>query len=82
MKETVVTELEQIALDELTKSADPMARVIYHMSMRQLAMCEQLMEVQRGLKQVIEFVDKNVSRPSNGSIPPLSLVMGEHGNLP
>ena len=80
---------EKDDLEHLANSDDPTARVIYHMSMRQLAMLELLQDTQdavirvegevRRLQQsqarVADYVDKYLVK-SNGSKPRLAAVLG------
>lgn len=72
---------EMDALGELSRSTDPIARVIYHMSMRQLAMCEHLAQLsldhrdmanehnamRERQQKIVDYVDKKVR---NGSLSP------------
>jgi len=72
---------EREALEELSESAEPMARVIYHMSMRQLAMSERLIAIENEMiaaagreRRLLYALEKIVG----GSNPGLrAVVMGE-----
>lgn len=70
---------EQEALVALRESGDPMATVIYHMSMRQLAMSEMLSEMagqhqqfESRQQKIVDYIDNRVS---NGSKPNLRAIV-------
>lgn len=50
-------------LEAIKESDDPMVRVIYNMGMRQFALHEQVVELNRKVDRVIEVFTKDGSRP-------------------
>jgi len=60
------------ALEKLSKDSSPMAQVVYHMSMRQLAMSERLADMCGAQARLVTALEK--SYPS-GSKPNLKAVL-------
>jgi len=78
-KEFDVRASEEAALEHLRESPDPMVRVIYSMSMRQLAATERLIRIEDELirqggiqRRLVDFLDRKYS---NGSHPNLKAVI-------
>lgn len=49
---------EEEALLELSKLDDPMARVIYHMSVRQLDMAKMIARQEKQMRRLVEALDR------------------------
>lgn len=78
------------ALQVLAESSDPLVRVIYHMSMRQLAMTESVRDLkdqtgrieievlrQGGIqRRLVEYLDSKLSNGSSSSLK--AVVLGEN----
>lgn len=72
---------EKEALEVLAQSPDPMVRVLYHMSMRQLATVEKLADIENELillsgaqRRLVDHLDKR-----NGATPLAAVVYGGGG---
>lgn len=61
---------EEEALLQLSKLEDPMARVIHHMSVRQLDMAQMMSRQNQEFHRLVEALDK-----SNGAVPTLREVV-------
>lgn len=74
---------EEEALEALANSPDPMTKVIYHMSMRQLATTERLLRIEEELmvqggnqRRLVEFLERRWGA-NGGSVPNLhAMVFG------
>lgn len=85
---------EDEALQVLAASEDPMVRVIYHMSMRQLAVTESLRDLkdqtnrvetevmrQGGIqRRLVEYLDAKLSNGSSSSLKTVVLGVGPEEN--
>jgi hypothetical protein len=76
-----VSDEEMQALAAIQESPDPMVRVIYHMSMRQLATSERIVRVENEVMSIhghLRRISKSLGlEPPNGSRPDLKAVTVE-----
>lgn len=67
---------EREALEALSESSDPMALVIYHMSMRMLAMSERLSNIEGNQQKTIQELER---AQKEGRQPNFQLLRGQLG---